>query len=292
MVRFRHAPPIEKQWGVVTRAQLIAAGMTVAAIDKQVARGDLRRLYRGVYAFGAAPLRDEGLWLAAVLACGPGAVLSHLSAARLWAMRVPCADRNLHVSLAAGQRRPPGITVHRTRRITGADTTVHRGVPVTTIPRTVIDCADLVTYAELRTLADHGARLDEAALLRAQQRAPGRRGAPNVTRLVAAGLRTRSELERAMRGLCRDARLEQPRINHEVLGVERDFVWPRHRVIVETDGGAFHAPKPARERDYERTAALVAAGWIVLRLTHDQVVHEPGLVAARLAALLSAAASA
>lgn len=95
-----------------------------------------------------------------------------------------------------------------------------------------------------------------------------------------------------MRRLCREARLEQPRINYKVLGIERDFVWPRHRVIVETDGGAFHAPKPARERDYERTAALVAAGWTVLRFTHDQVIDEPALVAARIAAVLTAAAAA
>ncbi|MGZ4269809.1 MAG: type IV toxin-antitoxin system AbiEi family antitoxin domain-containing protein [Solirubrobacteraceae bacterium] len=277
----------ERQWGVVTRAQLTALGVSERAIEGRVRRGALRRLHRGVYALGHAALRDEGVWLAAVLACGPGAVLSHLAAARLWGMRTSRGDMPVHVSLVAGRSDPAGVIVHRTRRLSGADVTVERGIRVTTPARTVIDCADTLTYAELRVLADHGVRLDTAAIRRAQQRAPNRRGAANITRLLGDEIRTRSALERAFRRLCRDHDLPAPRFNQRVLGHERDAVWPAQRLIAELDGHAFHAPKPAREADYERDAALVAAGWRVVRFTHDQVFHEPDAVAARLAALLA-----
>lgn len=176
---------------MVTRAQLVAAGMSEAAIDHPVRAGRLRVLHRGVYAIAGVPLRDEGVWLAAVLACGPGAVLSHQPAARLWGMRVPRRDQSVHVSLVAGPANPPGITVHRTRYLTRADVVPERGIRVTTPARTVADCADTLTYEDLRALADHGVRLDLAALERARERAPGRRGAPNLAALIASDPRNR-----------------------------------------------------------------------------------------------------
>lgn len=97
-------PTLQKQWGVVSRAQLVGLGVSVAAIDSSVRRGTLVLLHRGVYAVGPAPLRDEGRWVAAVLACGPGAVLSHLSAAHLWGMRAPRRDDRPHVTLGAARR--------------------------------------------------------------------------------------------------------------------------------------------------------------------------------------------
>lgn len=288
MVRKAVTDLAERQWGVVTRAQLVAAGVSLAAIDQRVHRGGLRAVHRGVYAIGPAPLRDEGMWLAATLACGPGAVLSHLSAARLWGMRVPYGDRSVHVTLVRGRARPPGVTVHRTRHLTRADVVVERGIRVTARARTVVDCADTLTHAELRALADHGVRMDPDAIRRAQARTPGRRGAPSVRRLIASDVRTRSVLERAFRRICREIDADQPKRNEKVLGVERDFVWRAERLIVEVDGGAFHLPKPARENDYERDADLVAAGWRVVRFSYDQVMYEPEIVAARLAQLLGA----
>jgi predicted transcriptional regulator of viral defense system len=146
------------QHGVVTRAQLISAGVGGAAVDSRVRRGALLVVHRGVYAVGHAALRDEGFWLAAVLASGPGAVLSHLSAALLWGMRV---RRGPPIHLTATRRSgPAGVVVHETRNLSRADITVERGIRVTTPARTVIDCADTVTYEELRILADHGVRLD------------------------------------------------------------------------------------------------------------------------------------
>ena len=277
----------EAQYGVVTRVQLLALGLSAAAIDARLARGTLRPLHRGVYALGHAALSDEGRWLAATLAYGDGTVLSHLSAALLWRMRVPRrAPAVIHVTTRRHQRGDGRVLVHRTRRIGPADVTVVRGIPVTTVARTVVDCADLLTYPELRLLADHGVRLDADAVRGAQERAPGRRGAGRVNRLLGSGVRTRSKLERALRRLCREAGLPQPLINEEVLGYECDAVWPAARLIVEVDGGAFHAPKPAREADYERSAALAVAGWRVIRFTYDQVVFDPRLVATRLQTLL------
>ena len=271
----------------MTREALVGAGLSAAAVDSALRRGELRLLYRGVYALGQAPLRDEGVWLAAVLACGPHAALSHTTAARLWGMRVPRDDVAVHVTLAAGRARHRGITVHRTRHLTAADVTIERGIRVTTPARTVIDCAGTLTYPELRTLADHGVRLDASAIRRAQERAPRHPGAANVARLIGDEVRTRSVLERAFRRLCRVAALPMPLFNAKVLGVERDAVWPEHRLVVEVDGGAFHAPKGAREADYERDADLVAAGWRVVRFSYDQVIHEPATVSARLAVLLA-----
>ena len=140
-----------------------------------------------------------------MLACGPGAILSHLSAAHLWGMRAPRGDGRPHVTVVAGRARPPGVVVHRTRRISRADITVERGIRVTTPARTVIDVADITTYDELRTLADHGVRLDDARSARAR---PG--GAPNVARLLDSGIRTRSKLERALRRMVRTTGLPSP----------------------------------------------------------------------------------
>ena len=277
----------ESQHGVVTRAQLLGLGLTETAIDSRLARGALRALHRGVYALGHRALTDEGRWLAATLAYGTGVFVSHLSAALLWHMRVPWRARHvIHLTTTHHQRGGAGVQVHRTRRLGQADVTAVRGIPVTTVARTVVDCADLLSYLELRLLADHGVRLNAEAVRGAQERAPGRRGAGRVNRLLGSGIRTRSKLERAMRRLCREAGLPQPLVNEEVLGYECDAVWPAARLIVEADGGAFHTPKPAREADYERSAALAVAGWRVVRFTYDQVVFEPRLVAARLHALL------
>lgn len=142
-------------------------------------------------------------------------------------------------------------------------------------------------YERLRALADHGMRLDAAALRRAQARAPGRRGAAAIARLLGAGdLRSRSALERRLLRVCRDAGLPRPRLNARILGRERDASWPAQRIVVEVDGHAFHAARPARADDHERDSELVLAGWRVVRFTAGQVFGTPRAVAATLAALL------
>ncbi len=284
----------ESQWGVVTRAQLCALGLGASGIDARLRRGALRRLHRGVYALGHAALRDEGRWLAATLACGSGAVLSHLSAAQLWGMRVPRQVTAVHVIAPRHRRGDAGLVVHRARRLEAVDVTARWGIPVTTPARTLIDAADELSYEELRALADRGVRLDVGAVRRAQARAPGRRGAPRVRRLLGADggeLRSRSRLERRLRALCRAGALPLPRVNERVAGRERDAVWPAHRLVVEVDGGQFHAPRPAREDDHGRDLALTLAGWRVARFTDHQVFHEGAGVVAAIKALLAGGAS-
>jgi very-short-patch-repair endonuclease/predicted transcriptional regulator of viral defense system len=281
---------VKAQHGVVTRAQLRALGLSPEAIKSRVRRGTLRRLHVGVYAPGHAALRDEGRWLAAVLACGEGATLSHLSAARLWGFSSVPADPAVHVTVARTHVGRPGVVVHRAR-LTGADRTVRRGVPVTTPARALVDLADVVPVAQLRRIADHGVRLDADAVRRAAARAPNRRGRGALARLLGddgADLRTRSALERRVRCLLREAELPQPLVNARVLGHERDFAWPVQRLVLEVDGHAFHAARGAREADHDRDADLVLAGWRVLRLTAAQVFGDAAAVTARLAQALGA----
>jgi very-short-patch-repair endonuclease len=252
-----------------------------------VRRAQLRRVDRGVYAVGHAALRPQGRWLAAVWATGSGAVLSHSSAAQLWTMRCPVLDGLIHVTTTGTAQDRPGVRVHRTKTLTGADRVIEDGVPVTAVPRTILDLAGVLSFAQLRAVSDHGVRLDRGALRRVIERHPHRRGVRNLRRLIGDGeLETRSGAERGLRRICRRSGLPLPRCNQRVLGAERDFVWPEHRLVIEVDGGAWHAQRPARERDALRDGDLVAAGWRVVRFSADQVRDEPGMVGARLAVLL------
>jgi Protein of unknown function (DUF559)/Transcriptional regulator, AbiEi antitoxin len=274
----------ERQYGVVTRAQMLALGLSAAAVNNRLRRGALRRLHAGVYAVGHAALRAEGRWLAAVLACGDGAALSHVSAARLWRMSSVPADPAVHVTVRSARVERPGIVAHR-GPLTGADVTTERGVAVTTPARTLVDLADVVTFERLRRIADRGVRLDAGAVRRAAARAPNRRGRGAIARLLGddgTELRTRSGLERLMRRLAHAAGLSTPLINCRLLGRERDFVWLEQRLVVEVDGHAYHAPRGARENDHDRDAELTLAGWRVLRFTDAQLEHDLARVAARL----------
>jgi very-short-patch-repair endonuclease len=276
----------ERQHGVVDHRQLRALGFAATAVKSLLRRGVLRRLHRRVYALGHRALRAEGRWLAAVLACGDGAVLSHVSAAHLWSMSSVPADPAVHVTVPGRRVRHPGIVVHR-HALTAADVTFHRGVPVTTVARTYVDVAAIVPYRTLRAMADHGVRLDVAAVHRAAKRSPNSRGRASLRRLVGEDARSRSGLERAFRRIVREAGLPAPMVNHGVLGRERDFVWPALHLVVELDGHAYHAPRGARERDHERDAELVLAGWRALRFTDAQVEHARDWVRATLAATAS-----
>jgi very-short-patch-repair endonuclease/predicted transcriptional regulator of viral defense system len=276
----------EGQHGVLAHGQLLALGLAATAVGSLVRRGVLRRLHRGVYALGHRALRPEGRWLAAVLACREGAVLSHTSAARLWSLSSVPADPAVHVTVPRRRRRHPGLVVHR-HGLTPADVTVHRGVPVTTVARTYVDVAAIVPFAALRAMADHGVRLDGAAVRRAAERSSNPRGRVALRRLLGDEIRTRSGLERALRRIAREVGLPAPLVNHRVVGRERDFAWPALGLVVEVDGHAYHAPLGARERDHERDAELVLAGWRVLRFTDAQVGNERDRVRAALVAAAS-----
>lgn len=265
-----------RQSGVVTRTQLLALGVGDGAIRHRLRTGWLLRLHRGVYAVGHTALRKEGRWLAAILACGQGAVLSHRSAAALWGIR-PSASARIEVSVPRSRDGVAGVVVHRPRRLTPDDVTEKDGIPATTPARTLHDLARLVSPAEIE---------------RAQARAQ-RMGL--VSHHEHAAL-TRSPLERRLLTLIRAAGLPEPEVNAWMTfgGGEEwqvDFLWRAQRVIAEADGRRDHDTGRAFEADRRRDQTALVAGFVPVRFTHRQVTTDPASVTRTLRALLGPVAS-
>jgi len=243
-------------------------------------------LYRGVYAPGGAPLTRLGRYMAALLACGPVAVLSHRSAACLWGMR---AGGPLEVTVAGQRgRKVEGIFVHRSTLVE-EDRTVESGIPVTTPGRTITDLADVLDRRALERAIDQAAylQLDCAGVAVV----PGRVGSGLLRRVLGehrpGSTVTRSRLEDMFLGMCRRRGLPAPEVNVYVEGHLADFVWRRKRLVVETDGRQAHARRAAFERDRWRDAELVTAGWRVLRVTYRRLVREDDRVAEQVGSLLT-----
>jgi predicted transcriptional regulator of viral defense system len=281
-----------RQWGVVSRAQLATLGLGRGAIDGRLRAGRLRRVHRGVYAIGGAALPREGRHLAAVLAYGPGAVLSHTSAAVHWGLLAYDAPRP-EVTAPASRTGVPGIRLHRTHSLDARDATDHRGVPVTTVAKTLLDVAAQAPRSHLEHALGQALRnqlYDHRAILDVLERHRGRRGVLPLRAATADDPAfTRSELERRFRALCRRAGLPQPLSNAHVADADNqvhevDFFFPAHRLVVETDGWRDHWTRVAFERDRAKDAALVAAGYAVLRFTKRQIADDPGTVAERVRA--------
>lgn len=262
------------QHGVVTTAQLAAAGIGRRGVAHRVAHGRLTPVLRGVYRVGpvAAPYGRE---MAAVLATE--GVLGHHTAAAIWGFRPP-HDGDIHIVISGRTARSrSGLQIHRSRSL---DAAVHNGLPLTTPARTLHDLAPLLPQRELdraveETVIRGLARLEELTTRPALRRAT----------IVEPQL-TRSEAERRLQELIRAARLPRPQTNTRVAGWEVDALWPAHKLIVEVDGFAFHGTRAAFERDRRKDAALTAAGYRVVRITWRQIVDEPHAVVALLARLL------
>jgi predicted transcriptional regulator of viral defense system len=272
----------ERQYGVVGRRQLLDAGIGRGAIAPRLASGRLFRLHAGVYAVGHRAITARGRWLAAVLACGDGAVLSHRTAAALWGIR-PSSSPRIEVTVPTeGGRARPGIVIHRSRA--PLEATVHERIPVTTPARTLLDLAGTLDAAGLARAVEQAEVLrlfDLRAIEAALEMHRGRRGAARL-RCALDDARfelTRSELERRFLRLCERHALPPPLVNALVGGLEVDFHWPALRLIVEMDSLRFHGTRTAFERDRARDAHLLAAGWRVLRFTHRRLAHEPGWIA-------------
>ena len=279
----------DDQWGIVHRLQLLEAGIGPDAIDRRLRSGRLVRIHRGVYAVGHRHLRPEAYRLAAVLACGRFAVLSHATAAHHLELRPSHATR-IDVSIPfTTPRGHPGLRVHRRAALLPEECGVHAGVPVTTPARTLLDLAATFPRRTVERALDQAEVLelfDLAALEAVVAAHPGRPGTPLLASLLreytAGNALTRSELEDAFLSLCDAHGISRPRVNAIVRGLEVDFHWPRRRLVVEVDGWRFHRTRRAFERDRERDAILAAGGIRVLRFTHRQVVREPTLVVAAL----------
>jgi hypothetical protein len=240
-----------RQHGVVTIGQLAECGCDRWVVQRRVRAGRLHRLHRGVYAVGHTAVSLRGRWLAAVLASGEGALLSHRSAAALWGMLSTSAPKiDVIVPAASGRRSTETIRIRRGKR----EGTEHLGIPVTS-PRCTLDdlAAAKIPRWQLRKAMEVAEKLGEPVTPRGP----------------------RSPLEEAFLKLCGD---DEPIVNGTVEGFEVDFHWPGARLIVETDGHEHHGTRAAFERDRARDQTLTAAGWTVLRFTYLQVLEEPARV--------------
>lgn len=252
-----------RQNGLVTREQLRAAGLSDATITRAVARGLLHPVHRGVFLAGHASLSREARWHAAVLATN--GALSRISAAQLHEISRFKAPPTVISPL---QRRPEGVVVHRCRRLDPRDLTTHKGIPVTTVHRTLVDLSDELTPYQLANViheaAYHG-RYVEAAVRDSMARANGRRNLHVLERAIelhdAGCPGTKSAGEDAFLTLG----FPEPLVNMPVLGEEVDFHWPEQRLIVEIDGKG-HGRRTTRLDDERRDRKLHAAGYSVLRL--------------------------
>jgi hypothetical protein len=264
-----------RQYGVVSSAQLYEMGFDRFAVRRRVEVGRLHRLHRGVYAVGHTIVPPKGRWLAAVLACGPSAVLSHRSAAALWGIRPTAAARiDVTVPHTSGFRSSAAIVVHRSRR--PVDTTKRDGIPVTTAGQTLADLATALPRRQLEKAAETAEALRLHVVV--DDRHPGARRLAEASEHDLTHT-TRSPLEDEFLELCDAHGIPRPLVNHRVEGFEVDFCWPDERLIVETDGGR-HRTRAAFERDRARDALLTARGWRVMRYTTKQVRRGPERVAA------------
>jgi very-short-patch-repair endonuclease len=260
---------LHTQHGITTYTQLLSAGLSPDQIHRWVKAGRLIRLYRGVYAVGHVPPSPHARAMAALLACGPTAVLSHRSAAHLWGLLKYYGPIEV---TAANTRRRPGIIVHR-HRLTESEITRHWDLPVTTPARTLKDLASVLPPATL-TRAVNDARL--ANLLSLDDLPPN-------LRTDQTARPTRSVFEDRFLQFIADHHLPTPEVNATVAGYEVDMLWRPQRLIAELDG---HQHDAQFETDREKDANLLAAGHRVIRVTWERFTQQTAREAERFAQLL------
>lgn len=274
------------QHGAVAVRRLAAVGVSRKVLRHRVSAGWLVPMHRGVYLVGPlrTPLTEP---MAAVLALGDGALLSHWPAAVLWDLRRP-AGGPMHVTVSGRDARGPAeIMVHRVKDLHPADRTSRHGIPVTSPARTLLDLASHVSARDLNRATDEARvhhLVTDLTLNEQFQRYPHHRGIAALTNAIQNDPKlTRSEAERRFLELIRAARLPEPETNARVHAYEVDFLWRDQRLIVEVDGYAFHSTRRSFERDRRRDADLNARDHRVLRVTWRQITNEPEALVATLA---------
>ena len=276
-----------RQLGVITVAQLKAAGVGRGSIARRVANGQLHQVFRGIYLVGHPVALPGALELAGVLACGEGALVSHRSAARLWGLVKASPGEVVEVTVVGRDcRSRDGLRVHGVKRLGARDRGRRLGIPTTSAARTVIDVAATASYEEAERLIAEAYALKltgEQQILAAADRASNRAGVARIRAILGqpgGPRRTRSDGERALLRLIRAARLPVPATDVPLLGFTADFLWPEQRVIVELDGYPAHGHRAAFERDHRRDVVHRDAGYEVLRFTGRQLEQEPFYVLA------------
>jgi very-short-patch-repair endonuclease len=307
-VEARIAVIAARQHGVVQRRQLLASGVTAEVLKSRLRSGCLRRVHSGVYMPTSlrGPLEPRlAPEMAAVLACGPGALVSRRSAAALLDLGPPPRDpakegrwRPVDVAFPQGRTpaRRPGIRTHRAGPLEAGDVTTVEGIPVTAPSRTLLDLAAVSTARELERAVARAERLgliDPGDIEHLIERARGRRGARllrSVIQREGGPKLTRSEAEVRFLDLVRGTGLPAPEVNVVVEGYEIDFLWRECGVAVEVDGFAYHRSRRSFAGDRRRDGDLLGVGIRTLRVTWSQIVDEPKATLVRLARAFGGAA--
>ncbi len=278
------------QHAVFALEQLVGLGLSARAVRTRAATARLHRIHHGVY--GLAPpelLSRNGRYLAAVLACGPGAALSHRSAgALLDLVRSDAVRIDVSVATLGGRRRRPGIRVHRTATLSPADTALVNRIPCTTVGRTLLDLAGILDRRGIERALDQAAILELFDLTDLRDQIRRNRTRPGASALqavlaehVAGSTPTWNDLEELMIDLSRKIGLPDPEVQQWLdLGdgeppIRADFLWREQRLIVETDGYRTHGTRTSFERDRRRDQRALAAGWRTIRITWRQLQNEP-----------------
>lgn len=288
-VEHRIARIAASQDNVISLEQLLEAGLGHDAVVHRVKARTMQRLHRGVFLLGAAPPTPMARARAAVMACGEGAVVSHRSAAEMFGL-LPQTDREVDVTVVS--RNPgfhPGVRLHRPRALARHHVTSVRGIPVTSVARTIADLAATESpreveqayqealYREIVTPGSVGAVLEGE---------PRRRGAPVIRALIDDPRMTRSDRERALLKLIDAAQLPRPVTNVRLHGYLVDAYWPEQRLVLEFDGWRAHGHRGAFDRDRKRDQVMLANGVRAMRVTDRHLTREPVALGARIAQAL------
>ena len=276
------------QHGVATRGQLLACGLAPIEIKRLVARGVLLRAHRGVYRVGHRAASVEADYMAAVLAGGSGALVSGRAAAHLLSLiKGPAPAPEV---LTRTQRRIEGVMTKRARSFDPRDGMIHRGIPVTTVPRTLVDLAAVLSPGDLARACHEAGVLYRTTPAQVEEVLSRRRtssGAPKLRRILRGDEPvTLSGLERSFLELLRDAGLPLPQTNRPAGGRRVDCRWPEHRVTVELDSYRYHGSRHAWERDQRRAREAYARGDEFRRYTFGDVLEQPGPLLRELNSLL------
>ncbi|MGH2954704.1 MAG: type IV toxin-antitoxin system AbiEi family antitoxin domain-containing protein [Solirubrobacterales bacterium] len=276
------------QHGVVTRAEALAADVSVDEITRRLRKGALLRVYRGVYRVGHRAPSTEARYLAAARACGDGALLSGRAAAHLYGL-VRGQEPEPEV-ITPTERRIPGVITRRSRVIHPLDATSWRAIPITTVPRTLVDLAAAMAAEELaRACHEAGVRFrtTPAQVEAVLERRPSSPGAAKLRRVLRGDERvTLSKLERGFLEVLHGAKLPLPQTNRPAGGRRVDCRWPEHRLTIEVDSYRYHGSRHAWEQDRRREREAHARGDQFRRYTYGDVFANPALMLTELRSLL------
>jgi very-short-patch-repair endonuclease len=287
-----------RQHNIVAIWQLVPLGYSTAGVQRRVEARRLHRLYGGVYAVGSPKVTQKGRWMAAVLACGPGAALSHRSAIALHGLRPGPGPRWPDVSAPRSRDGQRGLKLHRPRELPDQDRVIVDGIPVTSIRRAVLEYAAVARPLEVRLAleaADRRGEVDGAAVNWLIENSRGRRSGRALRAMLAQYAEppmTRSELEKRFLMIVRDAEIPTPSCNVVVAGHLVDYWWPRQRLVVELDGYEFHRTRDKFDSDRREDRELRLAGIEVLRFTDPDLKHAPLRTGAEVIQMLSRGAAA